>query len=408
MDQRDWLREKWGSDMLPPFFSSMAGFVHLCLFLVFLSLTLTLFIEDSFSQETKEAISEEKIVTGTGLIISENVADARNEAISQAFSRAIEEYLVQKLGFRAMTNNFQRLDEEILARPKEQIQDYQIISEFKTDKYVRVLIKARINKAILEKILKNMKVHERDTIQIDVFFMVSEKKKGFPATAWWTDPSTQTSLTPTELFLSQVFEGRGFRVINRSFFPPEESYDEGMLNIALDDEDAVKWGKLLSTQVVIIGEANIYGQSRASVFLKAIRIMDGTTLAQGFREGRVSSTLSDDSAIELAIHNWTNDMISYIIDSFKPSEEVLTKIIITIKGLKSFKELQDIKEFFKNNFPEIKSVVERRLQREFVMVSVELKGDSQRLSKRVSHHPRRPFLFYISEVNEQGFTVVRR
>ena len=409
MNQGIMLENTRGTEGNRPFFCGMRNAVNLSVLVLFLCAAFFPAAERTFAQETKEPVSEERIAIGTGQIVHENVADARNEAISQAFSMAVEEYLVQRLGSQGMANNFQRLYEEIISRAKEQIQDYQIITEFKTDRYVRVLIKARINTAVLDAILENMGLRERDTIQIDVLFLVSEKGKGSSASAWWTDPSGHTSLSLTELFLSQVFEDRGFRVINRSFFPPEESYDEGMLQISLTDEDAVKWGKLLSAQVVITGEATMSGESRASVYLRAIRVADGTTIAQGFREGKPGSARGKEGgAMELAINDWARDMVPYILDAFKPAEEAVNQIIVTLRGLKSYKELNAIKEFFTTNFPEIKSVIERRLKREFVSVSIKLQGDSRGLAKKASNHPKKPFLFDISEVSDQGFTVVRR
>jgi len=363
----------------------------------------------TFAQETREPVNEERIATGTGVIIGENVAQARNEAISRAFAMVVEEYLVQRLGPRDMANSFQHLYEEILYRAKEHIQDYQVITEFTTDKYVRVLIKARVNIAVLEAMLENMGLRERDTIQVDVLLMVSEKGKGSYESGWWTDPSAYTSLSLAEIFLSQVFEERGFKVINRSFFSPEESYDEGMLQMHLTDEDAVKWGELLSAQVVITGEATMPAESTASVYLRAIRVADGITIAQGFREGNPSGAQGEEkSAIESAINNWAHDLVPYIVDAFKPAEEAVNQIIITLRGLKRYKELHDIKEFFTNNFPEIKSVIESRLKQEFVSISIKLQGDAQGLAKRALNHPKRPFLFDISEVSDQGFTVVRR
>ncbi|MBE9594841.1 MAG: hypothetical protein IMF19_15325, partial [Proteobacteria bacterium] len=152
---------------------------------------------------------DERIVTGTGIIVNENVALARNKAISQAFLKAIEGFLIQRLGSQGMANNFQLLDEEILSTTKEDIQDYQIISEFSTDRYVKVLMKVRVNKAILEKKLEKIQFSEIDTIQISVLFLVSEKKEGSSAIYWWGDPANQASLTQTELFLSQAFENTG-------------------------------------------------------------------------------------------------------------------------------------------------------------------------------------------------------
>jgi hypothetical protein len=390
-------------------FCSMRAFLNIAAFVSFLCAAFLPPPECAFAQEVQEPVNEVRITTGTGQIVDENVAEARNEAISQAFSRAVEEYLVQRLGPRGLADNFQRLYEDILSRAKEQIQDYQVITEFTDGENVRVLIKARVNKAVLETMLEDMGLRKRDAIQITVLFLVSEKGNGYSASGWWIDPSAYSSLSLTELLLSQVFEGRGFRVVNRSFFPPEESYDEGMLQTALADEGAVKWGKLLSAQVVITGEATMSSESSASVYLKAIRVADGITIAQGFREGEPGGAQGkEESAMEAAINEWAHDMVPYIVDAFKPAEEVVSQIIVTLIGLKSYKELHDIKEFFTTNFPAVKSVIERRLKREFMSVSVKLQGESRLLAKKALNHPKKPFLFDISEVSEQGFTVVRR
>jgi len=409
MNHRISLKDTRCTERHHPFLYGMRNFVNLTMLVLLLWVAFLPVADRAFAQETGGPVNQEGIATGTGMIIGENVAEARNEAISRAFSMAVEEYLVQRLGARGMANNFQRLYEEILSRAKEHIQDYQVITEFTADKYVRVLIKARVNTAVLEAMLENMGLSERDTIQVDVLLMVSEKGKGSSESGWWTDPSAQTSLSLTEIFLSQAFEEKGFKVINRSFFPPEESYDKGMLQIHLINEGAVKWGKLLSAQVVITGEATMSAESTASVYLKAIRVADGITIAQGFREGKPSRDQGEvKSAIELAINDWAHDLVPYIVDAFKPTEEAANQIIITLKGLKRYKDLHDIKEFFTNNFPEIKSVIESRLKREFVSVSIKLKGDAQGLAKKALNHPKKPFLFDISEVSDQGFTVVRR
>jgi hypothetical protein len=409
MNRIKYPKKTGGRDRPPYFFNTMQHFLYLCLFLSLVSLTINILIKDALAYEIKDAVIDERIVTGTGKIINENVALARNEAISQAFLKAVEEYVIQRLGSRDMANSFQRLDEEILSKTKEEIQDYQIISEFSTDRYIRILMKVRVNKAILERKLEKIKVRDDDATQIDVLLLVSEKREGSSVIYWWGDPTNQTSLTQTELFLSQVFENKGFRVINRSFFPPEESYDESMLHLNLTNEAAVKWGRLLSAQVVIAGEANLYSEPKASVFFKAIKVIDGTVVAQGYRERALNGSITDDqSAIELAISSWANDMISYIIEAAQPTQGALAQIVITIKGLKGFRDFLNLKEFLKTNFPEIKSVLERRLEKYSAKVSVEVKGDSKGLAEKVLNYPQKPFSFEINELSEQGFTLVIR
>jgi len=409
MNQIKYPKKAGRRDRPPYFFNTILHFLYLCLFLSLLSLTINTLIKDALAYEIKDAVIDERIVTVTGKIINENVALARNEAISQAFLKAVEEYVIQKLGPRDMADSFQRVDEEILSKTKEKIQDYQIISEFSTDRYIRILMKVRVNKAILDRKLEKIALHDVDATQIDVLLLVSEKREDSSVAYWWGDPTNQPSLTQTELFLSEVFENKGFRVINRSFFPPEESYDESMLHLNLTNEAAVKWGRLLSAQVVIAGDANLYSKSKASVFFKAIKVIDGIEVGQGYKERTLNGGVTDDqSAIELAIGSWANDMIPYIIETAQPTQEALNQIIITIKGLKDFKDFLNLKESLKTNFSEIKSVLERSLKKDSVKVSVGVKGNSKGLAKKVLNYPQKPFSFEINELSEQGFTLVIR
>lgn len=391
------------------FFHTVGVFLYIGIFLSLLFMAISIFDKNSLAQEKTDVINDERIVAGTGKIVNENIALARNEAISQAFLKAVEEYLFQTLGRQDIADNFQQLDEEILSQTKEEIQDYQIISEFTTDKYVKILMKVRVDKAILEKKLQNMKISEVDAVQISVLFMVSEKKEDLSAIYWWGDPTNQTSLTQTELYLSKVFEDKGFRVINRSFFPPEESYDESMHHLTLTNEAAVKWGKLLSAQIVITGQANLYETSKPSIFFKALKVADGTVIAASYREGMLNSDIAhDQNAMELTINNWANDMIPRIIEAAKPTQTDVNQIFVTIKGIRAYGEFLHFKEFLRNNVPEIQSVLERRLKRDSVKVSVKLKEDSKGLAEKLLNHPKKPFSFEINDVSDQGFTLVIR
>jgi hypothetical protein len=395
------------SQRLPAFSRSWMGLMGICAAVVFLCLPGNPFIEATSAQQKATASSGEGILTGTGTIVDENIALARNEAISEAFVKAIEEYLIQRIGSQGMANNFQRLDEEILSKPKEAVQDYQIISEFRTERYVRVLVKVRVSEVVLEQKLKQLGLLEVETAQVPVLFMVSEKREGYSSTYWWGDPSRPAAITQTELSLSRVFEERGFRVINRSYFPPEGSYDEGMLNLALTDEQLVKWGELFSAQIVVAGEAILYGPSRASVFLRGIKVAEGMVIAQGYRGGIVDSTEQrDKSPIGIAITNWANEMIPHLMEGLEPAQRIVNRLIVIVRGLQSYGDFLLFKDFLRNNFPKITSVLERRLTKEAVTLGVETEGGSTKLAENLLEHPKRPFPFEIYDLNDQGFTVV--
>jgi hypothetical protein len=250
---------------------------------------------------------------------------------------------------------------------------------------------------------------EIDAVQTDILFVVSQKKEGFATTYWWGDPTRPAPITETELALSRVFEERGFRVINRSFLPPEESYDEGMLRLGLSDEDVAEWGKLFSAQIVVAGEANLYGQSRATVFLRAVKLPEGVVVAQGYREGVSGGTAEgEENAIGLAVTSWANEMIPHIMAGLEPGHRIVSEMIIKVNGLDSYGNFLLFKNFLKSNFPQITSVLERRLAKNSVTLGVKIERGSKDLAEKVLNHPDAPFPFEIYELSDQGFTVYVR
>ena len=108
MNQIKYPKKAGRRDRPPYFFNTILHFLYLCLFLSLLSLTINTLIKDALAYEIKDAVIDERIVTVTGKIINENVALARNEAISQAFLKAVEEYVIQKLGPRDMADSFKK------------------------------------------------------------------------------------------------------------------------------------------------------------------------------------------------------------------------------------------------------------------------------------------------------------
>ena len=390
-------------------FSFINFSIALC-FLLFFSLPLlfssTPFVEAGLTKGSGETATDEGIVIGTGIIIGKNISHARNRAINNAFLKGIETYLVRKLGLQDVADNFQMLDEEVLSRVKEDIQDYQIVSEFQTDRYVKILMKVRVNKSLLDQNLESLGLLESDHAKASVLFLVSEKQAGFPPVYWWYEPFSQVSLTQTELSLIRLFEGKGFRVINKSFFTPGEDYDDDMLRVTLSNEDAVKWGKLFSANIVIAGDANLYSESWASIFLKALRVDDGAILAQGYREAVLGDNHNDErSPVGLAIDSWAGDMISYIIKGAEPVKKLANNIDIVLKGLKNYKGFIVVKKFLKESFPEIKFVLEKSFKKDAIRLDVKVNTDSKLFAKRMKEFPEKPYSCEIDKINEQGFTL---
>ncbi|MBW1912231.1 MAG: hypothetical protein JRI43_03465, partial [Deltaproteobacteria bacterium] len=104
---------------------------------------------------------------------------------------------------------------------------------------------------------------------------------------WWKEPDSNSGLSNTELALHRVFEERGFSPVNRLDLP-QEGYSPEMIRLDLTDESAIRWGKLFSADVVIVGRSEIIGGETVRVILKALNTAEEVMIYQDIQTDRVN------------------------------------------------------------------------------------------------------------------------
>ena len=82
------------------------------------------------------ADTDDILVIGTSSIWNNNLASARNDAISDALVKGIEEYLKITLGSQGMINNFHELISEVIPGSGEVIENYSILAEDESEKKI--------------------------------------------------------------------------------------------------------------------------------------------------------------------------------------------------------------------------------------------------------------------------------
>ena len=214
----------------------------------------------------------------------DNVASARKEAISDAMFKAIEEYLTISLGSQGMVNNFSRLVNEVIPSAGEGIENFHILTEENIGTKYKILVRVKVNEKLIEEKLRELRIIILEGPAIKLLFLVSPKnrKRRGEVSFWWKDPEKNNQLTSTELILHRVFQERGFNPVNRISSMPEGYYPPEMRQEVLAEEEAIKWGKLFSADVIVIGNSEIIQNENVTVSLKAIDVMKENVIAQGF------------------------------------------------------------------------------------------------------------------------------
>ena len=117
----------------------------------------------------------EILAIGSSPIIKDNLARAKEKALSQALRKGIEDHLVRKLGRSNMVNNFHRIVNEIIPSFGEEIENFHILAEDHTNNQYKILVKLRINKKVMDENLRRAGLAIMQGPAIKVLFLISEK-----------------------------------------------------------------------------------------------------------------------------------------------------------------------------------------------------------------------------------------
>lgn len=381
--------------------------------IIFGSLLSVINLSFSMAEAETGVAQNENVVIGTGTILDGNVAKARDMAISEALVKGVEVYLSKRLGSQGMINNFPRLLQEVIPKAKEGIENFHILAEERMDKAYKILVRVKVNDKVMEERLREAGVILVEGPPVRVLFLVSQEEPSAGRILyWWKDPETPSALSPVELALHRVFQERGFQPVNRLLKLPEGGYSPEMKALDLSDDDAIRWGELFSADVVIWGKCEIIESRQIYLFLKALHVENGIMIARDMQ----TESMEEGGAgieqvvrtIERAVGHVAGRLSPEIMMAIERPQAKTTQLLLTLKGLRSFKDFAAFKDFLEKRVAGVKSVKQTRVKGDSVSVSVEYLGDEERFLDSVSKHESLPFRADLEKTEEGEILVFIR
>ena len=185
--------------------------------------------------------SDRVVAEGVGELISGKEARARDEAINDAFRRAIEKAIGTYISSETKMENMQVIKDEIFVRSRGYVTDYEIISEGEEKDTYRVQIKAWVKSTPLKKDLSRV-IKTCGDPKMVVF--IQERNLG-----------RKQPFSTIGASLRSYFQNRGFHLVSRS--QVKKIKDKVMAEKALegDMEAALSLANNFSADVLITGKA---------------------------------------------------------------------------------------------------------------------------------------------------------
>ncbi|MFC1884075.1 hypothetical protein ACFL2O_04830 [Thermodesulfobacteriota bacterium] len=371
------------------------------LFGLILILALFLFPGVSFGIEKAWGNYRDEIFSiGKGIIKDGNEAAAKEEAISQALIKGVEQYIILRLGNESVVKNFSRVIGEVLGKEREAVENFNILAEELTGDEYRVFVRIKINEKVLERKLGKAGILNVKGPALKVLFLVAETRGG-SSSYWWGNPEIPSSMNATELLFNNKFRERGFYPTNRSQGIPAQEDIDDITNINLNDEGVVRWGNILSADIVIFGQTHIIKNEIVSLRIKVYKIKDSVLIFQTVEAEPIDDSLEKEKAIKVSIEKLVDNVVDVLtpiinrsVDSGKDKKNT---VMLTLNGLRSYKQYKLFRDFLLNEIKGVKSVKQVRVRANAMSLAVEFEGERNELLDRLLGNEKLPFTISLEQ-----------
>jgi len=177
-----------------------------------------------------------------------------------------------------------------------------------------------------------------------------------------------------------------------------------MRSVELDNPDALKWGKMLSADFVILGKSVFLDDNNIVIKLKVISVKDGLVLGEDSETGHIDlnegTSEGKGGLFERVLRKLADRLIPSILSLGSGATPSIQRFKVTLKGLKSFKEFRILQEFLKKDVPGMKSVHQSRIGQGFLTMDIEFAGSKEQLLAKLLNQEKLPVKLVLQDATE--------
>jgi hypothetical protein len=340
------------------------------------------------AQESKTVTAE-----GVAVISGGNVDIARDAAIQDAQTRAVEQAIGTLIDSQTQVENYQVISDKILSQIKVYIKRYNIVNEAREENLLRVTITAEVSLGQLNDDLSAIGILMGQMHKPRTMILVAEQNIGQEWVAWWWGGvhGQQADMSVIDNTLMDKFTEKGFEMIDHQAAAQELKVTPAYNVQDLSVQQTKTLGSQVHAEVVIAGKglAKLYGNVggglksvQADLTLRAVRIDTGQVLATATTHAaavHINEITAGNEALRKAAVEAADQLSGKILAQYSREAGGTRPINITVNGLNKTQFVR-FKDVLKSQVRGIKDLHERSFQNGIAKLSVDSKSSAQNLS----------------------------
>ena len=223
-------------------------------------------------------------VIGTARIYGDDIATARDQAISDCLVTAVSLVTTDLVHQSVLVQSFQDINRILFSGSDKFVQDYKVLTEATSGKIYRVMVDATVSVDKIREILSQNDILIQNETPLKVLLLIAEKNIGdADFKCWWANPDAEAI---SETGLTEALGKQGFVVVDHGRQLPSGISDsstgvEPPPGPEMSDIQAAHLGVLFQADVVIVGTAT--AEIAPNVLSNELKSFEGTLNVRAIR-----------------------------------------------------------------------------------------------------------------------------
>ncbi len=402
------------------------------------------------------------LVIGTGKIYSDNVAVARNRAISNSLVSAIENVAKDFLPLESLVQNFQVINEILYSNAKEFVQGYKVLTEAFYGNSYRVMVQATVS---IDKVQQQLSIAGimigKKSMPRVLFFIAEQSAEDNLPQYWWGEGMPAVK-SVAESGMTRVMMKKGFLIIDygelaqnlrneasglesgsdwqepgmplslelesdqdrpdKTLILESESNEQKVhkklsLGAELNYQEAIELGAKINADVVIVGKSiaskapNIMGKNiksfRGVVTARAFRTDTGKEIASASQTAvsvNIDEVAGGRAALSDAGALAGKDLSLQILDEWQKEIKKLVNIELAVSGTSNFANFVQFRKTL-NDISGVNRVQLKEMRLDESVISVDFQGNAKELADALMLEAFDSFGINIYEVSQNRLRI---
>ena len=361
----------------------------LCLSCVFQHLSFAASESTNLSAAPVNASAE-----GVGVIIDDNTAIARDQAIQDALRLVVEQAAGTMVSSETLVQNYEVLRDQIYSKSQGYIQRYEVTDESVEGNLYKVKIQASVAAGNLKNDLMALGLLMARKNMPRVMIMVAEQNVGMHYyNYWWGVKAGTADLSITENVLMEKLTRKGFHIVDHAMTSKTLEIKAPYKIESLNNDAVRSIGNLYDAEVVIYGKAlsklagSVLGTSmksaQADISLRVVSTDTGRVIASSTHHAAAvhpNEVTAGVEALKIATDAIADQLLNQIVNQWSQDVSGGSLIRLVVSDISSYKHLVKLKEMIQKRVRGVSGLYQRDFNAGTATLDVSVPATSQKLA----------------------------